>query len=86
MSCIIIGCHGWQVKLIESSRVKEIEDNSPKSCCQGDRKILVYMKKTYKTIKTRNARNFSDDFHPSKNKQIEYYHENDNIHLQIVYI
>jgi hypothetical protein len=51
-----MGCHGWQVKLIESSRVKEIEGNSPRSCCQGDRKILIYMKKTYKTIKTINAR------------------------------
>jgi hypothetical protein len=23
--------------------------HSPRSCCQGDRKILIYMKKTYKT-------------------------------------
>jgi hypothetical protein len=50
VSCIIMGCHGWQVKLTKSSRVKEIESNSPRSCCQGDRKILIYMKKTYKTI------------------------------------
>jgi DNA-binding transcriptional regulator GbsR (MarR family) len=83
-----MGCHGWQVKLIKSSRVKEIKDMAlvPRSCCQGDRKILVYMKKTYKTKKTRNARNFVDDIDPSKNKQIKYYHENDNIHLQILYI
>jgi hypothetical protein len=83
-----MGCHGWQVKLIESSRVKEIEDMTlvPRSCYERDRKILIYMKKNYKTKKTRNVRNFVDDIDPSKNKQIEYYHENDSIHLQIVYI
>lgn len=86
-SCIIMGCHGWQVKLIGSSRVKEIEGNSSRLCCQGDRKILIYMKRNLQNYKNKKCEaNFVDDFDPSKDNQIEHSHENDNIHLQMMYI